>query len=596
MGYNSFKDIGCHSIRKGATKWLSGQPGGPSAMSICIRGGWSLGGVKDVYMTYEAEGDAFCGRMLALLPLLQSDFAASPPKFRGVPLELLQSSVKKVYPAMVNFEEFSTVARQLLARLANAKDLILSWPASHVVRQTNPLFSDLSLLEQLSAAAVVLYPWENDGDNEDSGEIQFGSGIPPHVVQLLTSRKLLHEFRHFASGYDGRMTNLINGIFDDRNVANGTISEHRIRSIITTTYDRLFEKLTNQGATTNNLEVATQQRTQGFAPHYHHGKYWRLPANFGFPKGTARDLWRRWNVGDTVNNVPPLRTLDAKEFKFMDGIAGQRPSRKIVADMKMVCEFIESLAKESGVDCCQGLSEMQCFEIFDQVASTENGLQSTSNRRAHIQWRTAIRKIQRLKQQSRDQAAPPATTGPMTETAAETTAAAPTTTAAPPTRQAEAPAASRTPAPAASQQRVRRPAPTVAQNPRRKKRDRRRSTPVEEGTSDAFGNAFSNTGPATRYQQRREAEIIAQFEEEQQEQRRNDEQRQCVETGLLCRDGVNGQHRPVGRCAVPGCNFATLQLLHRCDFCKKHIHTICSEPYSDAVQDKWSCGCGRHTT
>ena len=157
MGYNSYKDIGCHSIRKGATKWLSGQPGGPSAMAICIRGGWSLGGVKDVYMTYEAEGDAFCGRMLALLPLLQSDFAASPPKFQGVPAQLLQAVVAKVYPTLVEYTEFSNVARQPLARLAKAKDFVLSWPASHVVRQQNPLFSDVALLEQLSEAAIIMY-------------------------------------------------------------------------------------------------------------------------------------------------------------------------------------------------------------------------------------------------------------------------------------------------------------------------------------------------------------------------------------------------------------------------------------------------------
>ena len=102
-------------------------------------------------------------------------------------------------------------------------------------------------------------------------------------------------------------------------------------------------------------------------PHYHHGKYWRLPENIGFPRGTARDLWRRWNIGDTVNDVPPLRSLEAKEFKFI---------RKIVNDMKTVCDFIESLAREAGVDCRQqALSETQCCEI----SSLDNGLISSSN-------------------------------------------------------------------------------------------------------------------------------------------------------------------------------------------------------------------------
>ena len=48
-------------------------------MSICIHGGWSLGGVKDVYMIYKAAGDAFCGRMLSLLPLLWCELVADEP-------------------------------------------------------------------------------------------------------------------------------------------------------------------------------------------------------------------------------------------------------------------------------------------------------------------------------------------------------------------------------------------------------------------------------------------------------------------------------------------------------------------------------------
>jgi hypothetical protein len=276
-----------------------------------------------------------------------------------------------------------------------------------VVRQQNPLFSDLALLQQLSDAAIIMYPWQGDENDDDNDNIHFGSGIPPHVVLLLTQRKLLHEFRQFATGYDGRMTDLINNIFDDRNVANGTISEHRIRNIINAThcqqrfFDRFFERF-NDGTNNFNVEGATQQvpatHRGGFAPHYHHGKYWRLPENFGYPKGTARDLWRRWNCGDTVNNIPPLRSLKAKDFKLMDGVEGQRPSRKIYNDMKSVCDFIDLLAKEKGVDCCgEALSETQCFEIFDRVATEDNGLIAKTNRKAHTQWRTAIRKIQKIK-------------------------------------------------------------------------------------------------------------------------------------------------------------------------------------------------------
>ena len=73
-------EIGTHSILKGATTFLCGQPGGPSAMSLCIRGGWSLGGGKDVYVTDEAKEDEICERMLSMRLLHEKSVACSPPQ------------------------------------------------------------------------------------------------------------------------------------------------------------------------------------------------------------------------------------------------------------------------------------------------------------------------------------------------------------------------------------------------------------------------------------------------------------------------------------------------------------------------------------
>ena len=71
--------IGTHSIRKGAVTYMSSLPGGPSISSACIRAGWTMGSVKDVYMRYLSSGDQFVGRCLLMLPLLRMEFASSPP-------------------------------------------------------------------------------------------------------------------------------------------------------------------------------------------------------------------------------------------------------------------------------------------------------------------------------------------------------------------------------------------------------------------------------------------------------------------------------------------------------------------------------------
>ncbi|KAL7560043.1 hypothetical protein ACA910_000082 [Epithemia clementina (nom. ined.)] len=49
LGYQP-GDIGTHSIRKGSTTFLSSLPSGPPPTATCIRGGWTMGHVKVVYM------------------------------------------------------------------------------------------------------------------------------------------------------------------------------------------------------------------------------------------------------------------------------------------------------------------------------------------------------------------------------------------------------------------------------------------------------------------------------------------------------------------------------------------------------------------
>ena len=59
-------DLGTHSLRKGASTFVSsGSTAGPSITSICLRCGWSIGGVQDRYIRYERCGDEFCGRCVA---------------------------------------------------------------------------------------------------------------------------------------------------------------------------------------------------------------------------------------------------------------------------------------------------------------------------------------------------------------------------------------------------------------------------------------------------------------------------------------------------------------------------------------------------
>jgi hypothetical protein len=71
MGFEC-EDIGTHSIRKGGTTYLSsGTTAGPSASSINVRGNWSQGDVRDVYMLWALAGDQYCGFATSTLPVEQ---------------------------------------------------------------------------------------------------------------------------------------------------------------------------------------------------------------------------------------------------------------------------------------------------------------------------------------------------------------------------------------------------------------------------------------------------------------------------------------------------------------------------------------------
>ena len=61
MGYDSVNDIGLHSIQKGVSTYLASLPGGPSPAVLCLRGGWSMGQVRDISFHQTQGCDEFTG-------------------------------------------------------------------------------------------------------------------------------------------------------------------------------------------------------------------------------------------------------------------------------------------------------------------------------------------------------------------------------------------------------------------------------------------------------------------------------------------------------------------------------------------------------
>ena len=71
-----------HSVGKGvATMVAAVFTVSSPIVSICLRVGWIMDGVKDKYLFYEASGDHYVGRCATTLNILKKEFAVSPPYF-----------------------------------------------------------------------------------------------------------------------------------------------------------------------------------------------------------------------------------------------------------------------------------------------------------------------------------------------------------------------------------------------------------------------------------------------------------------------------------------------------------------------------------
>ncbi|MHA7865815.1 hypothetical protein, partial [Flagellimonas marinaquae] len=125
--------------------------------------------------------------------------------------------------------------------------------------------------------------------------------------------------------------------------------------------------------------------------HYHSDGIWRLPKDWDWPDGTARVAWQKWNLRNTITNVPPLKLLSGGDFSFLDKTTVPRQkARKTFGDLKFLCKYIETKAQEAGI-YKENMTEEERNQIYGSVASNpENGLAASTGCPSQAQWRTAL--------------------------------------------------------------------------------------------------------------------------------------------------------------------------------------------------------------
>ncbi|KAL7572070.1 hypothetical protein ACA910_001717 [Epithemia clementina (nom. ined.)] len=408
LGYQD-GDLGTHSIRKGATTFISSLPGGPPPTAVCIRGGWTMGHVKDVYMRYATAGDEFVGRCLCLLPLLQTTFGISPLHFGSwVGEALIQRTVSSQFPMVHQIEGFGKMCRMCLASTLYHRKYISNFASYHIARITSYVFRHASTLECFTEnldAVVTKIPWE-DRDHHFSG-------IPPHLTALHELMEVKTEQRALVDKFIDRMK----VVLDERGIEGGNLTVAQLQAVIANGVREIRQRLDKlEGGPLQRRQQNQEDPQQALATqnsnytlHFHHGQFSRVPSDWRFPRIGVLDCWRHWWIGDNVRKAPPLRMLTKQDVEWLarvplseeekHGRTGRdsdkrRLPRKTLSDMKFLMNHLTKIIKDKGKFIEPAVATTADVNaMFYEIADEFQGI-----RDAQKKWVTVVNEL-------RDQAA-----------------------------------------------------------------------------------------------------------------------------------------------------------------------------------------------
>jgi hypothetical protein len=170
--------IGTHSFRKGIATFLSGTPGGPTAINIYLRAGWSLGPVQSRYILEGEGGDQVCGRAATGLPLTDVSFANLPAHFLTEEDGITSEEWEQILPGYSSFypQSFREVIPYLLASLVHHRQYLRDL---QLVHPRHPLF-----LQYVWTSGILdkVKDKVGAGCNRNPTSKMFATGVPPHLV------------------------------------------------------------------------------------------------------------------------------------------------------------------------------------------------------------------------------------------------------------------------------------------------------------------------------------------------------------------------------------------------------------------------------
>jgi hypothetical protein len=393
-----YKDIGVHSIRKGAATYAcNGTTCSPSIAAVCNRAGWTMGKVKDIYLQYEAAQDQYVGRIVSGLNIHSCDFSVSPPYFKADVMDdaKVREDVSATFPFVIE-TNLTPVMQFCFASMMYGKVFLLA-----TLHENSPLRKKLFL--QTTPRSQL--SWIEVKGAHETTELML-TGIPPHVIYLVR----LEEFRRQyiamsmeqAEAVRTICTNVIAEIrkdLDDRSIGGGQVSLNRFEEMLGPMRQQVkdFIEAFNQQPRNNVAPQPTMTQQAASTNHTTYtwgGKFRRLPEDYTIDnKLTLLAAWQLWHHGDGTET--PLRLVnkfDISDNKIENG--RQRPIRdtevKKWSNLRFVCTELD---KAAGITVqSPSMEELVALYSSERLRSTlpsETTATQRKRRADELSWRHA---------------------------------------------------------------------------------------------------------------------------------------------------------------------------------------------------------------
>ena len=375
-------ELGSHSSRKGvATMVAAGCTASPPIVSICLRAGWVMGGVKDRYLKHERAGDQYVGRCANCSDQNKKEFAITAPYFDYTTIDnLVERNVFKrtvqkwLEDRLVHVDRIEgnvmNLAIQCFASICYHYKFLDSSLHKNSPFRNAAIFKDIP--PDIKVCARTAFPWTSTADTP-----RF-TGVPPHIMimaELEEVKCMLSELKDAMKldfrtelnnrGVGGsefhtnrilesitelghRFSTEINGRREEENT-------RAVRDMVDTSYafDDEDEEMDEEGVNITVVDesqeerrvrnTSTVQREDAVMKKRHYtvgvvkDTLTTLPPSFQFPAMTCHQLITNWFVGNASKNVVPFCRLNCRDMLHVK--SGGSTRRKMERFMTVVEKY-----------------------------------------------------------------------------------------------------------------------------------------------------------------------------------------------------------------------------------------------------------------